>query len=212
MALGHVKTKDPGQLALAGISGFVGRVDWQSNNSVKKRTHEPMFMCSSKVNVVGSVDSSSNNPSLLPPTLSELKRLAAASKSARAVPEPTEDRRVTNRALRRRLAPGTVDEIVKRYVDGESSPKLCIEYGVSRNGLLKLLRDRGVQIRQQPVPDEVIAQAADLYEGGMSLAGVSKRVGVPPNTVRNMLIAHGVTMRPRGGAYNAMFERTPVLP
>ena len=160
-----------------------------------------MFMCSSKVNVVGSVDSSSNNPSLLPPTLSELKRLAAASKSAHAAPEPTEDRRVTNRALRRRLAPGTVDEIVKRYVDGESSPKLCIEYGVSRNGLLKLLRGRGVQIRQQPVPDEVIAQAADLYEGGMSLAGVSERVDVPRNTVRNMLVAHGVTMRPRGGRY-----------
>jgi hypothetical protein len=37
MALGHVKTKDPGQLALAGISGFVALASYTANTPVALR-------------------------------------------------------------------------------------------------------------------------------------------------------------------------------
>ncbi|WP_156495911.1 helix-turn-helix domain-containing protein [Microbacterium sp. T32] len=106
----------------------------------------------------------------------------------------------TPRLLRRRLSPDLVTEIVEKYRSGATTPSLCAEYSVSKGGLLKLLRDHGVQLRCQPLSDEQIRSAAALYEEGKSLAAIAASFGVSYNGVRQALAREGIERRPRGGS------------
>lgn len=54
-------------------------------------------------------------------------------------------------------------------------------------------------MRMTGLGGEQIEEAARLYEAGWTLAKISKRMRVSPDTVRLRLIEHGVAMRPRGG-------------
>ena len=74
-----------------------------------------------------------------------------------------------------------------------------MEYALSKGGLLKLLRDEGVQLRCQPLNGEQVREAAVLYGSGASLAAIATRFEVSYNGVRQSLIRAGVQLRPRGG-------------
>jgi IS30 family transposase len=56
-----------------------------------------------------------------------------------------------------------------------------------------------VQIRNQGLTEEQIAEAVRLYESGLSLAEVGAKVGVDHGTVRRQLLRHSVTMRDTHG-------------
>jgi hypothetical protein len=53
-------------------------------------------------------------------------------------------------------------------------------------------------MRNQPITQEQLAEATKLYTTGLSLATLSKQLGVPRETIRRGLISAGVTMRQRG--------------
>lgn len=150
--------------------------------------------------MVDSVDGQSNKSHLLPPTLYELQGLVAASKAV-VVPVLEASRTTVQRRLRRRLSPDVVREIARRYADGEHTPQLCQEYGISKGGLLKLLRTEGVQLRRQPVPERVVTEAARFYEGGMAIASIAKRLDVSREALRRAMLSAGITLRPRGGSH-----------
>lgn len=114
-----------------------------------------------------------------------------------------------SRSLRRRLPAGVIQEVVSRYDAGEETPLLCKEYGVSKGGLLKLLREEGVRLRRQPLADGVVAEAARLYESGLSLTRVAERLGVSRESLRRGLLDAGVVMRSRGG--RSPMSLTPML-
>ena len=61
------------------------------------------------------------------------------------------------------------------------------------------LREVGVQIRNQGLTDEQIADAVRLYESGLSLAKIGAEVGVDHGTVRRQLLRHSVRMRDTHG-------------
>jgi hypothetical protein len=102
--------------------------------------------------------------------------------------------------LRRRLDPALVAEIDKKYQSGATTPSLCAEYSISKGGLLKLLRDEGIQLRRQPLNDEQVREATALYENGVSLEVIAEHFDVSYNGVRQTFVRAGIERRPRGGS------------
>jgi hypothetical protein len=93
-----------------------------------------------------------------------------------------------------------VAEIVAKYEAGATTPALCVEYSLSKGGLLKLLRGAGVQLRNQPLKREQLDEAALMYERGDSIANIATHFGVSYNGVRQAFVRAGIDRRPRGGS------------
>ncbi|UIN31315.1 hypothetical protein [Microbacterium binotii] len=79
-----------------------------------------------------------------------------------------------------------------------TTPSLCVEYTLSKGGLLKLLRDEGVQLRCQPLNEDQVREAAALYKRGKSIAAIATHFEVSYNGVRQAFIRSGIERR-RGG-------------
>lgn len=79
-------------------------------------------------------------------------------------PLPTREFKPITRRLSRRLSPGMVSDIVRRYRSGESTTKLGEEFGVSRSSLATLLRQQGVVFRGAPISEEVVSQEVKLCQ------------------------------------------------
>jgi hypothetical protein len=105
---------------------------------------------------------------------------------------------VPTRSLRRRLSPQETAELVTRYNAGEVSPALSKEYGISKCGLLQLLRKEGVSLRKQAITPEDAKRAARLYESGLTIDEVVEQIDSSYSTVRKVLHQSGVIMRPKG--------------
>lgn len=144
------------------------------------------------------VDRHSSKSALLPSTPVELAELAQQSRafSAELTTMPTPD--TTPRTLRRRFSRQEIEEIVSRYKAGDNTPALCRAYGISKGGILQLLRDEGVVMRKQPITPDDAQRAAQLYEGGNSITEIVDRISYSYSTVRKSLHESGVVMRSRG--------------
>jgi len=103
--------------------------------------------------------------------------------------------------LSRRLSPEVVTEIATKYEAGVTTPALCAEYSLSKGGLLKVLGQRGVEMRRQSLDADQLREAIRLYETGLSLQAVATRLGVSYNCVRQRFVKESVPRRPRGGSY-----------
>lgn len=90
----------------------------------------------------------SNKSVLLPPPLVELQKLADLTQNFTASAAPVEQ---VSRSLRQRLEPDLVKQIASEYESGATTPSLCKTYGVSKTGMLRLLRDEGVALRRRPL-------------------------------------------------------------
>ena len=106
-----------------------------------------------------------------------------------------------SRPLRRRLEPAQIKRIVAEYESGATTPSLCATYGLSKTGILRLLRDEGAALRRRPLTHEQVTLAKTLYERGRPIASIATRLGTSYNNVRQRLIKEGVQLRPRGGSY-----------
>lgn len=89
-----------------------------------------------------------------------------------------------SRRVRRRLSPEAIARVVERYRAGATAAELGAEHGVSKNGMLKLLREQGVQIRTKSLPTAVVTQAMHLHERGLSMRQVSEQLGVSRTALR----------------------------
>ena len=96
------------------------------------------------------------------------------------------------RRVRRRLSPEVIALVVERYRGGATAAELGAEHGVSKNGILKLLREQGVQIRAKSLPTAVVTQARRLHECGVSMRQVSKQLGVSRTALRRNFREMGV--------------------
>lgn len=96
--------------------------------------------------------------------------------------------------------------MVQEYEEGTSTPELCRKYEISKGGILRLLREEGVQIRSQPMSEEMIAQAAQLYRSGVGAPAIAEQLGVTRQGLRRVLVREGIAARVRNrrssaGAY-----------
>lgn len=89
-----------------------------------------------------------------------------------------------SRRVRRRLSPDAIAQVVERYRAGATAAELGAEHGVSKNGMLKLLREQGVQIRGKSLPTAVVNQAKRLHERGVSMRQVAEQLGVSRTALR----------------------------
>lgn len=94
--------------------------------------------------------------------------------------------------VRRRLSPEAIARVVERYRAGATAAELGAEHGVSKNGMLKLLREQGVQIRTKSLPTAVVTQAMHLHERGLSMRQVSEQLGVSRTALRRNFQKMGV--------------------
>ena len=111
-------------------------------------------------------------------------------------PKPTFQ---TKKQVQRRLRPKEIDDLVAAYQAGISVYELADHHRIHRATVSLLLERRGVPRRYRLVEGDRITQAVNLYESGHSLSTVGSQMGVSPETVRNVLIRAGVTLRPRPG-------------
>jgi len=93
--------------------------------------------------------------------------------------------------------------MAQQYRDGVSTPQLCAEHGISKTGILRLLREEGVEVRRQTATDGVVAEAAQLYEAGMPVTRIAEQLSVSGSALRRSMLKAGVDMRPRGGSRRA---------
>ena len=139
---------------------------------------------------------------MIPLPLLELRKLATATRSTDYLHDEHEH---STRRVRRRLQPGIIQEIVRKYEAGAMTPALCAEFGLSKTSVLRLLREQGVDLRRRPLTDEQVAVAAEMYASGLPIATIAAHFDTSYNNVRQRLIKAGVRMRPRGGSHEGRF-------
>lgn len=85
----------------------------------------------------------------------------------------TEDEHVPTvhrpRQQQRRLGPDQVDEVVARYMDGESIDALARDYGINRTTVISHLERNGIERRRNPrkMTDIKVQAAAERYTTGL---------------------------------------------
>jgi transposase-like protein len=95
----------------------------------------------------------------------------------------------------RRLSPAEVDELVGAYQEGAAVHELAARFSVHRATISRHLEQQGVETRPPTLTATDVAQAADLYRMGWSLATIGERYGTTSSTVRRYLLAAGLKMR-----------------
>ncbi|CAN5667437.1 hypothetical protein BH09ACT8_BH09ACT8_15530 [soil metagenome] len=101
------------------------------------------------------------------------------------------------RRLHRRLSADTIAELVASYQSGESTNSLCRRFCISKGGVLKLLADHDVVMRQQSMTSYEIDRAVQLYvDDELSIRAIGKQLGKSKGSVWKALHDRGVPMRP----------------
>jgi AraC-like DNA-binding protein len=120
--------------------------------------------------------------------------------SRKIQPEATskEKQAVPHRNIRRRLSPQAIDELIARYTAGEATPALSREFGISASGLRDLLRAEGLSLRGHTITPEDVEKAVHLYERGLTITKVASQIGYSRDTIRKVLVKHGVVLRSGG--------------
>lgn len=83
------------------------------------------------------------------------------------------------------------------------TPAICTEYGLSKTGILRLLRDEGVELRRRPLTEQQVVFAVNRYRSGQPIQAIASQLDTSYNNVRQRLLKEGVALRPRGGTYSS---------
>jgi hypothetical protein len=102
-------------------------------------------------------------------------------------------------AAQRRLSPGTIQQLITDYQAGTPSTQLMLTYHLGKGTVLRLLREHGVQLRNQRITPDEVEQAIQLYGQGLSLTAVGATLGYDHGTIWRALKRAGVTMRDTHG-------------
>jgi hypothetical protein len=82
-----------------------------------------------------------------------------------------------------------------RYLEGATVYELAVEFDICRSKVSERLRQNGVKMRFRPPSDQEICEMVRLYESGLSLAAVGKRVGKSVGTVKRYVLECGIQTR-----------------
>lgn len=93
--------------------------------------------------------------------------------------------------------PLDVDDIVKRYLAGESVNRLAEAFSVDRATIRHRLRERGIELRgkrpnRHGTPADIVIAR---YDAGESVFSISNALGIDRGSVRRRLLAGGVALR-----------------
>ncbi|MDI9892815.1 hypothetical protein [Microbacterium sp. IEGM 1404] len=130
-----------------------------------------------------------SNKSTTSVTAAEIQRISAGIGHS--------ERRLQPRVKRgwNRLSAEQQAAAVSRYSSGVTSTALAQDYGVAKSTILRILREARVVVRRQPLTQDQVGEAARLYESGLSLSQVAKRLDVNQETMRTAILKAGVVLR-----------------
>ena len=91
-------------------------------------------------------------------------------------------------------------DVVKRYLEGESTLQLGKAYGVSNVTISNLLKRQGIAARsiseaRGGIPVTQHSEVVERYLEGENTAQLGKAFGIAPTTIRSILKSEGVAMR-----------------
>lgn len=91
------------------------------------------------------------------------------------------------------------NEVVVRYLAGESAPKIAADLGVTTNSIYRELKRRGVQRRTsgggKKAPLDIVL-IRSLYEGGETVSSLARRFSIGFGAMQRRLVESGAVMRP----------------
>ena len=97
------------------------------------------------------------------------------------------------------LTEAQIDQVVALYEDGMSMEDIAQKFRAHRRTIAAHLIRRGKPLgRYRRVQPGDVAEAAELYKGGMTLAELGRRFGVSQSAVKTAVTSAGVSIRPRG--------------
>jgi DNA invertase Pin-like site-specific DNA recombinase len=97
-----------------------------------------------------------------------------------------------------RLADSDRNEVIARYLEGETANALASIYDVSRSTVFAILRRAGIKTRYRILTDHDAAAATEMYESGQSLASIAKHFEVSDGTVLHAFRRLGIPTRAQG--------------
>lgn len=128
-----------------------------------------------------------------------LDKAGAKAQVPRPTPTPSAPQ---PHAMAQRMDEETRLRIADEYRAGMSPPLIGSRYGISRNSVMDIVAGLGVPRRRRTMQPEPVDEAVDLYQSGWSLARIGERLAFDPTTIRNRLLARGLTMRDSHGRMN----------
>jgi hypothetical protein len=97
-----------------------------------------------------------------------------------------------------RLADPDRNEVLQRYLAGETANALADAFDVNRATVFAILQRAGIKSRYRILTDHDVVGATTMYEAGQSLASIAKHFGVADRTVLKAFRRVGVPTRARG--------------
>lgn len=99
------------------------------------------------------------------------------------------------------LTEAQIDQVVALYEGGMSMEGIAQKFRAHRRTIAAQLVRRGKSLgRYRRVQPGDIAEAAEMYRKGMTLAELGRRFGVSQSAVKTAVTSSGVLIRPRGRA------------
>ena len=105
------------------------------------------------------------------------------------------DPRRAPKQVQRRLLPAEIVELVAHYQTGPKVNDLAARYGINRSTVIADINRTRVRRHCPALASEEIAEAAEIYRSGRSLAAIGRQLGVNASTVRTAQVRVGVVMR-----------------
>jgi AraC-like DNA-binding protein len=87
----------------------------------------------------------------------------------------------------KRLNEQEIQQIIAGYKNGLSMDELASNFGCYRTTISQKLKAAGATIRRLPPSDNQIAKMVELYQSGLTLEDVGKRIGKSARTVLKYL-------------------------
>ncbi|MFT8856620.1 helix-turn-helix domain-containing protein [Bifidobacterium aquikefiri] len=107
---------------------------------------------------------------------------------------------VVDRALKTqtRLSYPSRQKVLAAYADGTPVKEIVSRFGICRSTIWKIVTSAGQQTRNHELSPAVQEEVRRLYESGLTLAEITKKLGVGRVNARAIIISEGGTMRSRG--------------
>lgn len=97
-----------------------------------------------------------------------------------------------------RLSASIRSELLTGYAEGAPVQELATRFGIHRATVWAIAQRAGYPSRAPEHSDELRAEAARLYNDGLTLSQVAKELGIGDEAVRSAVVATGGTIRPKG--------------
>ena len=135
------------------------------------------------------------------PLLEKLQKLAESVVVEATAEKPVTSATPTPRVhkLDHRIDGELVARVVAEYEAGMPAAEIGVLFALSKNSVLKVLREADIQIRLPRMTEAELRRAIALHEDGLSLVEVGRRLDRNHSTVYKALKRVGVPMRDSHG-------------